>query len=785
MRYSVILASIGAFLALASCTEVDTYTEIPANGEGIRISLDCGDIATKTTADGVGNENRIKTVDYFLFDKTDASTYPEYRYRGHLEPDVASNFTFYIHSALVEAKVYTIYVIVNYSGAQSDLGVLGQSDEPTDKRTIAQLDALLLSESTARTFTAAGVTPAAEEDLCLVMTGKGDVTVAPVEGKNIVGTASISLKRLTAKVTMDFYIKDQVVKNHGTVTETWVPLTDGKNIRVYLCNGSESVKIDGTSPSPLSLFDYQPNTDNTVISGKADYSTAFSSAAFYTYPETWTRGEREEPYLKLIVPWKCSRTNAGITTDFQKELYYKVMLPTSSFVSNYWYHLTLDVTQLGSSADEDAVNVTCGYQVADWGTNQDVSSTLAQGFYLDVNSGNLNLELVGNSLDIPFFASGDVEVLKDATYSVTRTDFITNATEDVTSSNMDAVTLSSSGDFISFRHTLDVNYDGASYDVSPYIFTFTVHLVGATSSWDKTVTITQYPPLYIDALDTGRGNNSKYTVWINNNTAESVNYHNVWDNNGSTPSPNIATVATADRYLGNMYKPETAVPTPSTGDNQNPILYTVTATKVALKVTYDEQTYDAVIGDPRAPETNDYNVLTGGGTALTNYRPASPDAKNVIAPQFMCATSYGKTIVMSYEGAVKRCAAYQEYGYPAGRWRLPTPAEVRFLQDLNKDGKIPSLFTVEKNGTRSMGYWTAGKELYTVDGFFNMNSGWTLGVLTSGSYGYLQYTNDSVINVPVRGSVRCVYDTWYWGDKHSTTTSNSWLGYKPNLNDDF
>ena len=35
------------------------------------------------------------------------------------------------------------------------------------------------------------------------------------------------------------------------------------------------------------------------------------------------------------------------------------------------------------------------------------------------------------------------------------------------------------------------------------------------------------------------------------------------------------------------------------------------------------------------------------------------------------------------------------------------------------------------------------------------------------------------------GFVRCVYDTWYWGDLHSSTTSGSWLGYKTSLTDSF
>ena len=168
----------------------------------------------------------------------------------------------------------------------------------------------------------------------------------------------------------------------------------------------------------------------------------------------------------------------------------------------------------------------------------------------------------------------------------------------------------------------------------------------------------------------------------------------------------------------------------------------------------------------------------GGGSALTNYRPTAEDTKNVIAPQFMSASSYGKSATMTYEGAVKRCASYQEYGYPAGRWRLPTVAEIEFLQELNEDGKIPSLYEVLNESTEISGYWAAGKEIYVNPGFVDVSA-------ASLSYTGGNFLYDKGHTKKYRASVRCVYDTWYWGDNHSATTSGSWRGFKTNLNDTF
>lgn len=76
-----------------------------------------------------------------------------------------------------------------------------------------------------------------------------------------------------------------------------------------------------------------------------------------------------------------------------------------------------------------------------------------------------------------------------------------------------------------------------------------------------------------------------------------------------------------------------------------------------------------------------------------------------------------------------RCASYQEDGYPAGRWRIPTMAEASLVRYLAVEGFIPLLFT--KNGNYA---------------FANGN--------TNG----MQWGYSSNINV------RCVYDEWYWSE---------------------
>ncbi len=91
---------------------------------------------------------------------------------------------------------------------------------------------------------------------------------------------------------------------------------------------------------------------------------------------------------------------------------------------------------------------------------------------------------------------------------------------------------------------------------------------------------------------------------------------------------------------------------------------------------------------------------------------------------------------MTYDNAKKRCASYQKDGYPAGRWRIPTKAEIEYMVMLANDDKIPILLSTDSY------YWGSNNTGYRANG----------GTTTSSAY------------------VRCVYDEWYWKDKCTKTT---------------
>lgn len=151
---------------------------------------------------------------------------------------------------------------------------------------------------------------------------------------------------------------------------------------------------------------------------------------------------------------------------------------------------------------------------------------------------------------------------------------------------------------------------------------------------------------------------------------------------------------------------------------------------------------------------------------LLYYHPTDENndrTQNMISPEFMIASSYGVTSDISKEAARKRCASYQEDGYPAGRWRIPTQAEIMYIVQLSAWGKIPHLFgyvTTNNDGTvtgrdQDAPYWSANGQVM-------VNAARGTAVVYNG-------TADT--------AVRCVYDTWYWGrdeDDKCTKTEYTW-----------
>ena len=174
---------------------------------------------------------------------------------------------------------------------------------------------------------------------------------------------------------------------------------------------------------------------------------------------------------------------------------------------------------------------------------------------------------------------------------------------------------------------------------------------------------------------------------------------------------------------------------------------------------------DYVLGDPRVSTgvtstsgksatdfTQAYEVTrdytgTGNQRRLSNYKPANEDHvyDDYIAPKFRIASSFGASSSMTRANALLRCASYQEDGYPAGRWRLPTAAEIVYMARLTTDKLIPRLLGSDTPGDYT-DYWCNSSYVRITDG---------ADAITPPVYYDSYSTSDTKF-------VRCVYDEWYW-----------------------
>ena len=410
---------------------------------------------------------------------------------------------------------------------------------------------------------------------------------------------------------------------------------------------------------------------------------------------------------------------------------------------------------LGSTElNDEIVTLTPTCILLNWGEEQ-INADLDQPRYLVAED---TIRIYNqNSVNIPFESSHPIS----STISVSECyhqELVNGNNENVSATG----TLSISGNNVVYTRELNNNFTSDNFDFTPYYTTFTITQTGETGEeLSKEITVIQYPAIYGE-----RRVNTDSTDDNDNDDSHGFTFVNGYYGSG--------TGSNGQDYFDNVQgKPQGGSGSGSVNSNSM-LIFTVTTT----------QGTNYVIGDPRETSINttfinDANWVNAPSTygknprVLTYYyatktahsKWTNPDntnstteiynettvaaaepTYNMIAPKFRISSAYGAIASDGerkwYELMKKRCASYQEDGYPAGRWRLPTKAELEFIIYLSANDKIPMVFA------ESMHYWCAhGAGKPDIDNK-------TVDML------YRTYFND-------KGdvSVRCVYDDWYWGSE--------------------
>ncbi|MBE6219975.1 MAG: DUF1566 domain-containing protein [Rikenellaceae bacterium] len=761
------------------CRDAELAISVSTSSAGTRVQGDNDDMPTA--------ESIVKDLQYFLYvkgsgedaapiyagtitDITDNDDIDNDSPRPDIPADEDDNFskTVQIPASALNALFpggateCEIYIIANYLDNTMDAEHFDGIDLTKDlaNATRKKLKAIELNTTFYKLVGDVEMTPTS-----FVMDSEGTDIVSRGTGNNIntLTSGTIYLTRAAAKVMIEVNVQNAI----DVSGNTWEPITQitdptARKMFISFYNGvTTGVIDDGTDvagsnavPTITDAGAYYKVENVQLQSGKiatdgatgdtsavtrADESTSWVSAVdFYSYANSWTAGDEEhEPYFEISIPW---RKKAAGQDDSANWVTYNYTVPiamnNNRFDRNKLYLIRLNVGALGDLSTLESYEYS--YIVLNW-DEVTVNATLTRPKYFVVDEEYVEV-YNEPSYSVDFTAS---DIVSAEILSIIKPDYSSdtavennyiygsaNNTEGVSSfspssGNTSPFTVSvdnstDDGDSksITLTHTLNNDMDSNGFDYVPYTVvvraTMTItDSAGNTSTMVKDITFKQYPAMYIKA---------------DKNTGGNI----VNDNQTSNDDKGYVFVYNNQLYSGSAWS---VVRSCQDGGNKNPNMYVITTSVLASNSSY-------ILADPRSRTAQTGSALGIGnsynGKVLTYYYASSTDNMNYLSPKFRIASSFGKCgSAISLSDARKRCAAYQEQGYPAGRWRVPTVAEMKYIAKLSAEGFIPHLFT----GGRS--YWSAS--------------------------GSITYDTNGNINNPtsITGSafVRCVYDEWYWGSE--------------------
>ncbi len=654
-----------------------------------------------------------------------------------------------------------------------------------------------------------------------VMSGDATVTYNIDASGKKTAVGNVQLVRSAAKITLNIKLPESY-EDPGT-GNIWEPIASPATgaMRVLLNNGVKNSRV----LVPQEGYGFQDEDYFNITTADATYGFVDNrvnnseypnkqKVPFYTYPNRWenTPGERHRTALTLIVPWHNTTTNTYQT------FYYRVPVTPAEMprlVSNHSYQIDLNVGMLGSAMPETPVEITGNYRVVDW-ARETIDVNIKDYRYLVVSPTTYRMDNT-EDFTLNFYSSHPVEV-DDITMTYQRFSYITETgnsemgtvvyfptskeviDRSVTPDGIKMVEYSenittapnSKQYSFSLKHKLEVwtpldkdgiivpqtgyrnlsdttniqnsiqkylRSDSPEPAYSPYTFKVTLRHKD-NPEFKASFTVVQYPAMYIQA-DKNPGGEYRTSP------LSSSSFGYVFVNPEYTPAGRfIPAYWTNSSDLGGVHG------ITSNATNKNPNMYVINLT--ALSGNYESY----IIGDPRALNVN--NNLVGNPGQLTAvasptiqdwaveaealynesnqkrrlqwYYPTQEGSstRNMIAPKIRVASSYGIcNNGTSTQNLRRRCASYQEQGFPAGRWRVPTYSEVEFIVKLSTKGIIPLLFT-------------KGATYLTAQGFVRVEDD------DKGSITLLTNTTS--------GSVRAVYDEWYWEKETNYVLQNNSSG---------
>lgn len=782
IRIYILMVSLTAFLLTQGCDRSRDDMMQP-DSDCITLTVDVPFAGTRAGSDEL-NEFTVKSLHLFFYaveghdDDTSAAIYDvtidgEFTYSRHITLSLPDN-------ALKEGGLFgpasdRCYV---YAVANVDESRLASGNVSGLRNTVSGLKATVVDSDFDKTRV---------QD-SFAMDGFAELTLNRAD-RIVSGT--VTLQRAAAKLTLAVNLPDTIEVEQKIVS----PLDGSEQIvrttyhsradrmHVWIANGVAQSRLN-TPALPADEDALYSNeiyaTENVGSAFTPDDSQPkykyVQSVPFYSYPNRWDSfSPRGNCFLTLEIPWWY--------TDEQDKVqnivtYYRLSVqPERYYIErNTHYDMRVTIGRLGGVSVQQPVDMLFDWNYSMQWNVHTLPTDIKEIRYLLLNNNDFStamdaycFEMANStSLSIPYNTSHPVEI--ESVHLVWH-DFKNDRDRDITLAKTGNYTYSDCSAYrpaTNFagievdpvKGTLNIRRDllhiswsnratlTANDAINAYTFTIKLRHTDAPAnepSARATVVVTQTPAIYITSQLTGSGTrfiNKLNTSYSNNNRKGYVTTSDSW------PS-----TEQRRRYWLGSYHDDNNV--------QNKNTYVLTISKFATNDNY-------IIADPRTRDIDNLNETGVSASAvaawsmqdnsrqLQYYYPADDNAAKVrfIAPQIRVASQWGVTYQISRRAAQRRCASYQENGRPAGRWRLPTAAEIEYICLLSNKQYIPYLFGASGE---TANYWCAS-------GGVDVNNSTTNPSVTI-------VTNET----RTRRSVRCVYDEWYWkGDTLTNKTRFTW-----------
>lgn len=766
--YHILLTVITAIIVQACDSRLADGPDVPS-GDCFDLRVNIPLAAQATSAGDDLNEFKVRSLHLYFF-----------RSEGH--DDAASE---YVHDVIVEGEFdYSRQLrLALPDDALKAGGLFGPDSDTCLVYAVANVDESLLTAKTVdglkSTLIGSGFAETKIQD-SFAMDGSATLTLDR-STRSVTGT--VTLQRAAAKLVLSVEVPPSIEVEHKivnpldgtvqTVAATYYPRP--ADMHVWISNGVAASELN-TAPVPPGEERLYSN-EVYVADGSGSPFTTDSSRPkypyvqdipFYSYPSSWDQySPKGNCYLTLELPWQYADPQG---TTHNVVTYYRLSVrPDRNCIErNTLYDMRVTISRLGGTTVQEPVDM-----LFDWNYNmqwniQTLPTDIKEIRYLVLNNNNFSTALSAyaftmeneTSISIPYNTSHPVEI---ESVQLSWRDFYNNADRSITlvpsgspgytyssigayspSGNYAGIEIDAEASVLRLRRDMlhiawSNNRPAIRTDAAINAYTFRINLRHIDAAADEpsaraTVVITQIPAIYITTQQTGNDRrfiNNQYSS--RSTTYGFVTTYDVWDELRTSQRP---------FWLGSYHNDDNV---------QNKNTYILTISKFAAGDDY-------IIADPRTRSVDNLNPngtsattratwsrSDGTGARLTNYYPADRNASKTrfIAPQLRVASQWGVTYQITRVAAERRCASYQEDGRPAGRWRLPTAAEIEYISLLSNKKYIPYLFGTEGN---TANYWCASGGI-DVD-----NS----------------TTNPSVTVIPeneetrTRRAVRCVYDEWFW-----------------------